>query len=100
MLTDAEVQRIARLARIQLTDTESQGLKKDLSSILDYIATLNAADTTSVEPLYQTTGLVNSTQEDVPRHEFPPTDKLDAVLLDQAPARTDRLVKVRSVLKK
>ena len=100
MLTDAEVERIARLARLQLTDSEKVSIKKDLSSILDYVEKLNAADTSSVEPLYQTTGLVNSIRSDESRQEFPMDDKLLERLVGQAPQRKDRFVKVRSVMNK
>ncbi len=100
MLTDTDVERIARLARLELTDAEKVSLKKDLSSILDYIAKLDTADTSTIEPLYQTTGLVNSVREDEPRAEFPMTEKLFDLLVGQAPAHKDRLVKVRSILNK
>jgi len=62
MLTDKEVKHIANLARIKISEKEEKSLKKDLSSILEYIEKLNEIDTTGVEPLYQTTGLVNSFQ--------------------------------------
>jgi len=100
MLTDAEVERIARLARLELTDSEKVSLKKDLSSILDYVAKLDATDTTGVEPLYQTTGVVNSTRTDEARGEFPMTPTLEELLIGQAPARKERFVKVKSILSK
>jgi aspartyl-tRNA(Asn)/glutamyl-tRNA(Gln) amidotransferase subunit C len=100
MLTDADVERIARLARLELTDQEKVSLKKDLSSILGYIAKLDAADTSDVQPLYQTTGLVNSTREDQPRSEFPMDESLLERLVGQAPDHKDRLVKVRPILNK
>ena len=50
MLSKEEIQHLAELARIKLSDKEKEGLKKDLSSILDYINKLNEADTTGVEP--------------------------------------------------
>ncbi len=100
MLTDADVERIARLARLELTDTEKVSIKKDLSSILDYIAKLDTADTSGMDPLYQTTGLVNSAREDEPRSEFPMNDRLLELLVGQAPERRDRLIKVRPILNK
>ena len=100
MLSDSEVEHIAKLARITINDGEKEKLKKDLSAILSYIEMLNKADTSSVEPLYQTTGLVNSTRTDEPRQEFPMTDKLEELLVGQAPARKERFVKVKSIIKK
>lgn len=45
------VRRIARLARIKITDTEAQSLQKELSGILDWVKQLEEVDTTSVEPM-------------------------------------------------
>ena len=99
MLSDQELDHIAGLARIRVPDEKREQLKKDLSSILDYINMLNSADTSSVEPLYQTTGLMNATRPDEPRQEFPMNAELEKNLLDQAPARKDRFIKVKSILK-
>jgi aspartyl-tRNA(Asn)/glutamyl-tRNA(Gln) amidotransferase subunit C len=100
MLSDSEVEHIAKLARITISDGEKEKLKKDLSAILGYIEKLNSVDTSSVEPLYQTTGLVNATRTDEPRGEFKMSDKLEELLIGQAPARKERFVKVKSILKK
>ncbi|OGN16574.1 MAG: hypothetical protein A3C88_01695 [Candidatus Yanofskybacteria bacterium RIFCSPHIGHO2_02_FULL_50_12] len=100
MLTDAEVEKIAALARLTLKDDEKERLKKDMSSILDYVETLNKVDTSGVEPLYQTTGLVNATRTDEPRNEFPMSEKLNELLIGQAPQTKDRFIKVPSILKK
>ena len=100
MLTDKEVKHIADLARIKISEKEEQSLKKDLSSILEYIDKLNEVDTTGVEPLYQTTGLVDSFRSDEPRGEFPMTENLNEKLIRQAPHTQDRFIKVKSVLRK
>ncbi len=48
---EATVRRIARLARIKITDEEAQGLQKELSGILDWVQQLDEVDTASVEPM-------------------------------------------------
>ena len=45
------VRRIARLARIKVTDEEAKGLEKELSGILDWVKQLDEVDTRSVEPM-------------------------------------------------
>ncbi|KKS26073.1 MAG: Aspartyl/glutamyl-tRNA(Asn/Gln) amidotransferase subunit C, partial [Candidatus Yanofskybacteria bacterium GW2011_GWC2_41_9] len=75
-------------------------LKKDLSSILDYINKLNEVDTDNVEPLYQTAGLINSVRDDKDRNEFKMNDMLNEKLIGQAPHKENRFVKVKSVLKR
>jgi aspartyl-tRNA(Asn)/glutamyl-tRNA(Gln) amidotransferase subunit C len=48
---EATVRRIARLARIKITDTEAKALEKELSGILDWVRQLDEVDTASVEPM-------------------------------------------------
>ena len=48
---EAMVRRIARLARIKITDEEAKGLRKELSGILDWVEQLNEVDTARVEPM-------------------------------------------------
>jgi aspartyl-tRNA(Asn)/glutamyl-tRNA(Gln) amidotransferase subunit C len=47
----ATVRRIARLARIEVTDEEAQALEKELSGILDWVKQLDEVDTNGVEPM-------------------------------------------------
>ena len=47
----ATVRRIARLARIKVTDDEAKGLEKELSGILDWVKQLDEVDTADVEPM-------------------------------------------------
>lgn len=98
MLTDKEVKHIADLARIKIDEKEEKSLKKDLSSILEYINKLNEVDTTGVEPLYQTTGLVDSFRSDEPRGEFEMNENLNEKLIGQAPHKEGRFIKVKPVL--
>lgn len=100
MLSETEVKKIAKLVRIELTDSEIDKYKGELSSILDFVKKLNEVDTDGVEPLYQTTGLVNSVRPDEPRKEFEMNDELNKKLIGQAPHKENRFIKVKSVLKK
>lgn len=100
MLTDTEIDHIAKLARIELDHTHREKFKKELSSIIGYIDTLNAVDVAGVEPLYQVTGLQNQTRPDKYRGDFVMDEKLTEYLIGQAPAREGRLVKVQSVKSK
>ena len=47
----ATVRRIARLARIKVTDEEAKGLEHELSGILDWVKQLDEVDTNGVEPM-------------------------------------------------
>jgi aspartyl-tRNA(Asn)/glutamyl-tRNA(Gln) amidotransferase subunit C len=48
---EATVRRIARLARIKISDAEAGSLKNELSQILNWVEQLNKVDTTAVEPM-------------------------------------------------
>lgn len=47
----ATVRRIARLARIAITDEEAKRLEQELSGILDWVAQLDEIDTSDVAPM-------------------------------------------------
>jgi aspartyl-tRNA(Asn)/glutamyl-tRNA(Gln) amidotransferase subunit C len=50
-IDDATVRRIARLARIKVSDAEAKGLENELSGILDWVEQLDEVDTSGVEPM-------------------------------------------------
>ncbi len=56
-LTKAQVEHIAKLARLSLTPAEVEKMAKELSSILTYVEKLKEVDTDDVLPTAQVTGL-------------------------------------------
>ena len=94
------IEHIASLARLSLTEKEEEKMKAELSSVLGYIEQLNNVNTEGVQPLYQTTGLVNSTREDKHRGDFKMDEELNEKLIGQAPSKQDRFIRVKSVLNK
>jgi aspartyl-tRNA(Asn)/glutamyl-tRNA(Gln) amidotransferase subunit C len=46
-----EVEHIAKLARLELTDDEKNRYREQLSAILDHVAQLQKLDTASIEPM-------------------------------------------------
>lgn len=48
---EATVRRIARLARIKISDADAASLKGELSGILDWVAQLDEVKTDGVEPM-------------------------------------------------
>jgi len=51
MLSKDQVQKIASLARIEITDEEAEKYSKELSDILGFVEKLNEADTDGIEPI-------------------------------------------------
>lgn len=70
-LTVAEVQRVAQLARLKLTDHEAAAYAPQLSRILDYVDSLSAVDVANVEPLVQAVDVQNMLRDDVVRKSLP-----------------------------
>jgi len=52
-VTQKDVEYVADLANLELTDEERNGMLRDLNSILDYIDRLNELDTANVPPMAQ-----------------------------------------------
>lgn len=92
-VSDAEVKKIAKLARLRLTEAEAALYGGQLSKILDSMAELNAVDTTGVPPTTSVLGAVNVMREDEPA-PFADTE----ALLANAPERDGPYFKVKKVL--
>ena len=94
-ITRNNVEHIARLARIELTDGEKTKFEKELSMILSFIEKLGELDTTNVEPMAGGTY-----DRNVMRGDETQDDNLQgksAELLRQSPDMKDGWVKVKKV---
>ena len=63
-LTLEQVEKIAKLARLELSEDEQAAFQRQLSSILDYVGKLQAVDTKDVEPMSHSVALGNVLRED------------------------------------
>ena len=70
-ITLAEVEHVARLARLALGDDEKERLRSQLDAILGYIEQLRRVDTTGVEPTAHVLPLLNVMREDEVRPSYP-----------------------------
>jgi aspartyl-tRNA(Asn)/glutamyl-tRNA(Gln) amidotransferase subunit C len=61
-----EVRKVAKLARLELSDADLATMQHQLSAILDYVAQLNELDTTGVEELAHPLPIVNVFRPDEP----------------------------------
>lgn len=62
---EATVRRIARLARIKVTDAEAKGLENELTQILQWVEQLGEVDTSAVEPMTRVVPSAITMREDV-----------------------------------
>ncbi len=64
-LSAADVAKVARLARLDLSDEELTVAAGELSAMLGHFADIDALDLDGVEPMNNPTGLVNVMRDDV-----------------------------------
>jgi aspartyl-tRNA(Asn)/glutamyl-tRNA(Gln) amidotransferase subunit C len=88
-----EVEKIADLARLFLTDDEKKQLSKELNVILEYMDTLNELNTSNIKPLSHPLDLVNVFREDQLGESLSTEDALK-----NAPDKTDKYFKVPKVI--
>jgi aspartyl-tRNA(Asn)/glutamyl-tRNA(Gln) amidotransferase subunit C len=93
MLTREDVQKVALLARLQLTEAEEEKFAVQLSGILDYFEQLSELDVTDVPP---TTRAIDVSNVVRPDHHQPYTNREG--LLDSAPDRDGDFFKVPKIV--
>lgn len=95
-LPGKEVEWVARLAHIKLSEPEKNKYTEELSAVLGYVSELQKVDTSKVDEVMQITGLKDVTETDkigkckISRDEF----------LKRAPQSERGHIKVRSVFRR
>jgi aspartyl-tRNA(Asn)/glutamyl-tRNA(Gln) amidotransferase subunit C len=93
VITREEVEHVALLARLGLTDAEIDRMQAQLSHILETIAQLSDVDTSTIDPTAQVIELENVLRDDQPRQGL----TRDASL-GNAPLREGPMLRVAEVL--
>ncbi|MDO8756611.1 MAG: Asp-tRNA(Asn)/Glu-tRNA(Gln) amidotransferase subunit GatC [Elusimicrobiota bacterium] len=92
-VSEDDVKKIAKLARLRLSDAEVALYGGQLTKIIDSMAELAKADTAGVPPTTSVLGAVNVMRDDVPL-PFADTE----ALLSNAPERDGPYFKVKKVI--
>jgi len=92
-ITLAQVEHVARLARLDLGPEEKERMRGQLDAILGYVEQLRRVDTTGIEPTAHVLPLVNVFREDEVRPSYP----ADAMLAN-APELEDEQFRVPRIL--
>ena len=95
-LKKEEVEKIAYLARLELSAEEKKKFQKELSSILDYVEQLKEVDTSAVSPTYQVNSLRDIWRED---EIFSCDEGARKEIINNFPDKEDALLKVPPVFK-
>jgi len=83
-ITQTEVEKIARLANLELTDEEKKSLSGQLAAIVEYIDQLSEVDTSAVKP-WQTRSAGEAISSHASREDVVEPSLGQEKALDQAP---------------
>jgi len=89
------VEKVAHLARLELSEDETEKMIADMNKILGFMDKLNEIDTSGVEPLVYMTDEINVLREDVVRQEITHEEALQ-----NAPKHDDNYFLVAKVIDK
>ncbi len=92
-IDQAQVRKVAKLSRLDLTEEEIEEFTGQLSAILDYVEKMNELDTTNIEPLAHCLPISNIFREDKVKESLG-TEKT----LANAPQRDGEFFKVPKIL--
>lgn len=88
-----DVQHVARLARLELSEAELERMRVEMSNILAYMDKLRSLDTRGVEPTSHAVPLRNVMREDEPRPSLPRDE-----MLANAPDRAGDFFRVPRII--
>ena len=88
-LTKVEVEHVAKLARLELSESEKDEFTRELNEILDFVTKLNELDTTGIEPTAHAIPVTNVFRPDAVTPSLDPE-----VTLSNAPDRIGDFFKV------
>ena len=88
-----DVEHVARLARLELSEADKERMRRELDSILSYIDKLRALDTGGVEPTAHAIPMTNVMRDDMPRPSLP-----QDVMLANAPERSGEFFRVPRII--
>ena len=93
MITKADIEKLAKLSRLKLSDAEKEKYAKDMDNILAYIAQINSVASKDVKP--EAGAVRNVMREDDSFHE---SGIFTDALLKLAPRSESGRVKVKKIL--
>ena len=93
-LTKKQVQNIAKLSRLSLSNEEIEFYQKDLSRVFAYVEILQEVDISRVEETCQVTGLEHVVRED---KVIECSEETKKKLIDSFPKKMGKLLQVKGV---
>lgn len=88
-----QVKHVANLARLAITEEETEKFTNQLDAIISFAELLNEINTDGVEPTSHVLDMKNVMREDIPQEGLPQSE-----VLKNAPEHQDGQVKVPSIM--
>ena len=94
-VTDAMVDKLAHLSRLEFNDADKAEIKNDLQRMISFVEKLDELDLSDTEPLLHMSSNINVLREDEVKGSVSREEALK-----NAPAHDDKFFKVPKVIKK
>lgn len=98
MISKDDAKKVAKLARLGISEKEAEKFQKELSAVLEYFKMIDEADVSKVDPTFHSAEefLTREARKDEAKPE-----KEDVVnnMIDAFPDKKERYIKVKSILK-
>ncbi len=92
MISKEDVKHVAKLARLELTEEETEKYSKQLGEILKYVEQMNEVDTTGIEPMPHAIPVYNVMREDIIKY-----DNTKEEMMANAPFEEDGFFRVPKI---
>lgn len=92
-ISNEQVKHVANLARLAITEDETERFTKQLDAIITFAEQLNELDTTNVEPTYHVLDMKNVFREDIKEKGLPIEE-----VLKNAPEHQGGQIKVPTII--
>jgi len=92
-ISKEDVKHVAHLARLAVTEEETEQMTKELDAIITFAELLNEVDTTNVQPTTHVLNMVNVLREDKAKPGLPVEE-----VIKNAPDHEDGLIRVPSII--
>jgi aspartyl-tRNA(Asn)/glutamyl-tRNA(Gln) amidotransferase subunit C len=93
MITKEQIEHLAKLARLKLSEDEIEKLSQDLTKILAYVEKINELNLENIEPL-------TNILEKLDLREDEPESKDNSAIINNFPEKEDNYLKVPKILEK
>jgi aspartyl-tRNA(Asn)/glutamyl-tRNA(Gln) amidotransferase subunit C len=94
-VTDALVDKLAHLSRLEFNDADKTGIKNDLQRMISFVEKLDELDLSDTEPLLHMSSNINVLRDDEVKGSVSREEGLK-----NAPSHNDKFFKVPKVIKK